>query len=121
MITTPSQRPEASTSSVTEFVISGMTCSHCAGHVREALESVPGVVSAAVELETGRARIHWRTDAAHDREAVKAAVERAGYVATPLSQNVDSQLTIEGMTCSHCAQRVAAALQSVPAVASADV
>lgn len=67
---------------VTELQVSGMTCGNCARHVTEAVQSVPGVNSAAVSLETGRVSVRWTESA--DPEAVLAAVEKAGYGAKPV-------------------------------------
>lgn len=60
--------------------VRGMTCQSCVRHVRTALESVPGVVSARVELAAGLAKVSVdpaRTTAPMLQEAVEAA----GYVA----------------------------------------
>lgn len=61
-----------------ELQVTGMTCGHCVQHVTEALESVPGVRKASVDLESGTAVV-TATDAA--TEALVAAVEDAGYQA----------------------------------------
>ena len=63
-----------------ELRVTGMTCDHCVHAVTEALESVPGVTSATVDLSAGSARIE------HDGADVKAlleAVEEEGYEAVP--------------------------------------
>jgi Cu+-exporting ATPase len=60
--------------------IGGMTCQNCARHVREALQEVPGVDYAEVDLDAGRASVK----AAGDGPALQAlvdAVGRAGYSA----------------------------------------
>jgi len=65
--------------------IGGMTCQNCARHVREALQEVPGVEYAEVDLDGGRARVKTN-DAEPELAQVKAlveAVEQAGYSAAP--------------------------------------
>ena len=57
------------------LTIEGMTCASCVLRVEKALNKVPGVVSAEVNLATETARIQGGTDAA----ALIAAVQRAGY------------------------------------------
>jgi copper chaperone CopZ len=37
--------------------IEGMTCGHCVSSVKTALENVPGVTSAQVDLEAGEATV----------------------------------------------------------------
>jgi len=56
--------------------ITDMTCQNCVRHVREALQKVPGVESATVNLETADAQV---TGSAFDTSALIQAVERAGY------------------------------------------
>ena len=73
-----------SSSTTTEFAVRGMTCSNCARHVTEAIQSVPGVQYAVVSLEANRAAVSWREGATVDRPAVVAAIQNAGYGATPL-------------------------------------
>lgn len=66
-----------------EIPVVGMTCSGCARSVRDALKAVPGVVEAAVDLKAGRASVDVEPGAV-TRDALKAAIESAGYsVASP--------------------------------------
>ena len=65
-----------------EITITGMTCSNCARHVTEAIQSVPGVRSAEVRLEANRAAVRWVAGAERDVPAVLRAVEEAGYGAS---------------------------------------
>ncbi len=62
--------------------IDGMSCQNCARHVREALEQVPGVEYAEVDLDAGRARIKT-AGAGPDIQALMDAVGRAGFTAAP--------------------------------------
>lgn len=62
------------------FGVEGMTCSHCVAHVKEALQSVPGVETVEVELNAKQARV--RGDASE--EALREAVKEAGYTAVGL-------------------------------------
>ncbi|MDO9429704.1 MAG: cation transporter, partial [Phenylobacterium sp.] len=57
-----------------------MTCDSCATHVREALERVPGVRSAAVSYPKARAEI--AADAGVSSEALAATVATLGYRAS---------------------------------------
>lgn len=63
----------------TTLNITGMTCGHCVGAVKKALESVPGVHSADVSLEDGQATVQG--DASP--EALIQAVQQEGYSAAP--------------------------------------
>lgn len=64
----------------TELAVRGMTCSNCARHVTDALQAVPGVASASVSLEAGKATVRWASDAT-DSPALTRAVAQAGYEA----------------------------------------
>src|ERR1043166_429018 len=63
----------------TELAVSGMNCSSCAQHVADAIQSVPGVASAAVSLEEGRASVRWSDTGRVP--AILQAVSAAGYKA----------------------------------------
>jgi Cu+-exporting ATPase len=69
---------------VTELLVTGMNCNNCARHVTEAIQSVPGVRSASVMLDAGRASVRWTADTSTDVPAVIAAVQEAGYKAQPV-------------------------------------
>nr|WP_276553992.1 heavy metal translocating P-type ATPase [Burkholderia multivorans] len=61
--------------------IGGMTCASCVSRVEKALEKVPGVTHASVNLATERASV--RAAGPLDVDALIAAVTTAGYRAAP--------------------------------------
>jgi copper chaperone len=58
------------------FTVVGMTCSHCVASVRDEVAEVRGVRDVDVDLEAGRLVVSGE---GFDDEAVKTAVEDAGY------------------------------------------
>lgn len=60
-----------------DLQIEGMTCAACVARVEKALNSVPGVTAASVNLANARARVS--ASAGVDGAALIAAVTRAGY------------------------------------------
>jgi Cu+-exporting ATPase len=60
-----------------DLQIEGMTCAACVARVEKALNSVPGVMDASVNLANGRARVS--ASAGVDSAALIAAVTRTGY------------------------------------------
>jgi len=58
-----------------------MTCQNCARHVREALQNVPGVSTASVNLEQQSATVRWVAGTSPNIEAAEHAVNEAGYEA----------------------------------------
>jgi Cu+-exporting ATPase len=98
--------------------IKGMTCASCVIRVERALQRVPGVHEARVNLATESAAIELDAPATPDALAnAVRAVETAGYEVT---QDTVS-LAIEGMTCASCVGRVERALLRVPGVLTAQV
>ncbi|TXL73327.1 copper-translocating P-type ATPase [Vineibacter terrae] len=95
--------------------IVGMTCASCVSRVERALEAVPGVERASVNLASETATVTAPAALAPARLA--AAVEAAGYKVG--TSTID--LTVEGMTCASCVGRVERALQQVPGVTGASV
>ncbi|QBR00155.1 heavy metal translocating P-type ATPase [Paraburkholderia pallida] len=76
------------------FAIGGMTCAACANRVEKVLARVPGVASATVNLATENAAV--RLEAPVDdamRERLVAAVQKAGYEATPLIEDAHAAAT----------------------------
>jgi P-type Cu+ transporter len=69
------------TPSSTELSVTGMTCGNCARHVTEAIQSVPGVRSASVSLDSRRASVRWAPGGEHDAAALVQAIEKEGYSA----------------------------------------
>ncbi|WP_084663739.1 heavy metal translocating P-type ATPase [Pandoraea faecigallinarum] len=67
-----------------ELAIGGMTCASCAGRVEKALRNVPGVVEASVNLATERAAVRGVRGVV-DVAVLSAAVEKAGYEASPVT------------------------------------
>ncbi len=72
------------TSTTFDLAIQGMTCASCVARVEKALAATPGVVSAQVNLATERARVQASGPAA-TMASLTAAIERAGYDATPVA------------------------------------
>lgn len=60
--------------------VAGMTCSHCVNAVTEELKELAGVRDVTVDLVAGgTSNVSVTSDAPLDGEAVRAAVDEAGY------------------------------------------
>jgi copper chaperone CopZ len=64
-------------SDTSTYTVSGMTCAHCVASVTEEVQEIPGVENVDVVLETGALTVTSTQDL--DDDAVRAAVEEAGY------------------------------------------
>ena len=81
--------------------IEGMTCASCVARVERALQKLPGVTEATVNLATESASVH--ADASVGLSALQSAVEKAGYAVGESSVS----LAIDGMTCASCGSATA--------------
>ncbi|WP_315708076.1 copper-exporting P-type ATPase CopA [Brenneria uluponensis] len=94
--------------------LQGLSCEHCIGRVKKALEDRPDVEHAEVSLKyakiTGEA----------DNHTLIAAIEQAGYKASPATIP-DVTLQLSGLNCQHCVASVRKALEAVPDVSAVDV
>lgn len=61
----------------TTLTVDGMTCMHCVGAVKKALEQVPGVETADVSLEQKQAVVTGSADV----DAMISAIKEEGYEA----------------------------------------
>jgi copper chaperone len=63
--------------STATYTVVGMTCGHCVTAVTEEVSAVPGVTDVDVDLASGGLTVTG--EAPVDEDAVRAAVEEAGY------------------------------------------
>ncbi|WP_407553003.1 heavy-metal-associated domain-containing protein [Streptomyces sp. Pv4-95] len=61
----------------TTYRVTGMTCGHCEGAVRSEISEIAGVSSVQAAADTGVVTV--TSKAPLDDEAVRAAVDEAGY------------------------------------------
>jgi copper chaperone len=59
------------------YTVSGMSCGHCAQSVTEEITALPGVTEVDVDVPAGRVVV--RADGALAEDAVRGAVEEAGF------------------------------------------
>lgn len=63
------------------YAVTGMSCGHCEGAIRAEVSQIHGVQDIEVSAATGRLAV--TADGQIDDAAVMAAVDEAGYQATP--------------------------------------
>jgi Cu+-exporting ATPase len=95
--------------------IDGMTCASCVFRVEKALSAIPGVAKASVNLGTESAKV-IATPSVNFAD-LQDAIEKAGYGVAEDEIN----LSVEGMTCASCVNRVEKALRKVDGVLDASV
>jgi Cu+-exporting ATPase len=93
-----------------------MTCASCVAHVETALQALPGVASAAVNLATGKANVAYQPDRVTIGD-LRQAVSDVGYSVPTAELTLD----VRGMTCGSCVAHVETALNALPGVVAAAV
>ena len=73
-MTAPTDTPGSVT---TVYKVTGMSCGHCEGSVSGEISEIPGVTSVKAVASTGEVTVV--STAALDEEAVRAAVDEAGF------------------------------------------
>ena len=134
----------AKAAEVERISVAGMTCDHCVGAVRRAIEAIPGVASARVDLRMGLADVSFEGEPVAPSK-IAEAIEAAGYrvpgqgkdtgppasslvtlgipppMPAPAAIPEEWDLAIGGMHCASCVGRVEGALIGVPGVIEARV
>ena len=64
-------------SATSTYTVAGMSCGHCVAAVTEELTKLPGVTDVDVALDAGRVTVE--SDTPLDADAVRAAIDEAGY------------------------------------------
>ena len=70
--------------------LEGMTCASCSGRIEKALRETPGVLSAQVNLASARAHVAYLPGVTRSAALIRA-VEEAGYGASPLESDQESE------------------------------
>ena len=83
MTTTTDTTPTPALTTIT-LQVQGMTCASCVGRVERVLKKQPGVQAVSVNLATERASIRLLADT--PVQALVAAIDKAGYPASPVVQ-----------------------------------
>ncbi|GCE75151.1 MULTISPECIES: heavy-metal-associated domain-containing protein [Cellulomonas] len=69
--------------STTTYGVTGMTCGHCVSSVTDEVSKLAGVKDVTIELVTGgESKLTVASDEPLDVDAVRAAVDEAGYALT---------------------------------------
>ena len=95
--------------------VDGMSCASCVGRVEKALNALPGVSRAEVNLATETVRVTH--DGSLSAVTLIDALDTVGYPARMAQTTLD----VSEMSCASCVGRVEKALKAVPGVIGADV
>ncbi|MEQ1975401.1 copper-exporting P-type ATPase CopA [Xenorhabdus sp. SGI240] len=101
-------------STTTILALQGLTCMHCVGRVKKALEKIPGVELTDVNLNYAKVISHVSPD------ELIAAIVAEDYQATVASRP-DVVLRLSGLSCMKCANKTQKALEAVEGVIATEV
>ncbi|NLT12880.1 MAG: copper ion binding protein, partial [Clostridiales bacterium] len=100
------------------FTITGMTCAACAAAVKRAVSKLAGVESADVNIAAEKLTLRF-DETKLGFEAIRKAVEDAGYGIIEPQPFKKVELLIEGMTCAACSAAVERVTRRLTGVQSA--
>ncbi|MCG2744979.1 MAG: heavy-metal-associated domain-containing protein [Desulfobacteraceae bacterium] len=60
---------------ITTIKIKGMSCQHCVGSTKKALEAIPGISNVQIDLEKGEATFDGKVDS----QTVNEAITKIGF------------------------------------------
>ncbi len=96
--------------------VADMSCASCVGRVEKAIQSVPGVLSASVNLATEKAQVSMLSSVA--LSSLLAALKKAGYAAHLLTDNeIPARGTIQAPGLSPGWRVIIAVILSLPLMA----
>ncbi len=106
---------------VQEFVIQDMHCASCVSVIEKALNNVPGVEEASVNLATVKATVRY-DETICDLTTLVKAIKDAGYTPAP-SDLLSGKLSFKiiGMESSHCEGVIRRSLEDLPGIESVSV
>lgn len=105
-----------------QMLLGGMDCASCATKIEAALEKLAGVVEVSVNAATGRLIVSYNPRQVAEAE-IKNRVVSLGYTVTverPAS-NRTMNVTVEGMDCPSCVDKISTSLEKLSGVTEASV
>ena len=101
--------------------IIGMTCASCVARIEKGLQTLEGVKDANVNLATEKAVVAYDPQFLNENSLIQA-IEDLGYnVPKPLEEEEKLVISVGGMTCAACVNRVEKTLKGLTGVSEATV
>ncbi len=93
-----------------EITVTGMTCASCSARVEKVVGNLAGVKTANVNLATEKLHLEY-DDGQVSFDAVRKAVEEAGYGLERGEKTRHVVIPMEGMTCASCVAHIEKAVR----------
>ena len=105
----------------TSLQIQGMSCASCVARIEKRLRGLNGVKEASVNLATEKAAILYDPKVIKERDLV-LAIEDLGYHVPEISEKKEKlTISVGGITCAACVNRIEKALGKMSGVTEAHV
>ena len=88
-----------------DMTVTGMTCASCSARVEKVVGKLEGVAKASVNLATEKLHLEY-DETRVQTDAVRKAVEAAGYGLLNEEKSKHVTIPIGGMTCASCSARI---------------
>ena len=102
------------------IAVTGMSCAACSAAVKRAVSRLDGVESCDVNIATEKMDVVF-DETRLSFDAIRKAVEDAGYGVIEQPQTKKVELIIEGMSCAACSAAVERVTKKLGGVVSAQV
>lgn len=104
-----------------QMQVGGMDCASCAAKIETAVEQLVGVVEVSVSAATARMTVSYDPQQV-TAAAIQARVAKLGYtIAEPPASNRTLDVSVGGMDCPSCVDRISTSLKRVPGVTDVSV
>ena len=101
----------------TQLTLTGVNCASCVAKIEKALNAVPGVREASVNLADKTALVEGSVES----DALISVIESTGYGTTVIPDSDSLQFSIPDMHCASCVNTIETALNDVSGVTRASV
>lgn len=99
------------------FQLGGVSCQVCVNKIEKKLNKTTGIVNAIVNFSNEKLSIEYNEKIISQEDIIKV-VEKLGYSISPLKNNNNVELNIQGISCQACINRIEKKVNSLPGVES---
>lgn len=99
------------------FQLGGVSCQVCVNKIEKKLNKTAGVTNAVVNFSNEKLSVEYDEKAISQEDIIKI-VEKLGYSISPIKNNKEVELDIQGISCQSCVNRIEKKVGSLPGVDS---
>lgn len=99
------------------FQLGGVSCQVCVNKIEKKLNKTAGVTNAVVNFSNEKLSVEYDEKVISQEDIIKI-VEKLGYSISPIKNNKEVELDIQGISCQSCVNRIEKKVGSLPGVDS---